>query len=172
MKNAFSIVLAAILALAVNVTAAPAKGTVPPTVPTPGHVAVGSHARQLLVIVDATTLTAWSYDPVSHKVAAVEVPATGYQPKPVAGVKLVLRRVCSPAPCSAAYPLTLNARGSAAFPASLQVGLYALTLSVPANVITSKTGVSNAALTMTLHLVVGRTGIATDANVLPVVAPQ
>ena len=141
----------------------------PPTVPTPGTVVVGTNAHEILVVVNATTLSAWTYDPASEHVTTVEVPATGSQPKPIAGAKAVLRRVCSPAPCNATYALALNGSGTATFPTSLQVGIYTLGVSIPANAVTTKLGVANKAVSMTFHLVVGRQGIAMDKNVLPVV---
>jgi hypothetical protein len=158
-----------VVAIVAGAAPAAAKPSQPPTVPTPGTVVVGTHAHEILIVVNATTLSAWTYDPGSEHVATVEVPATGSQPMPIAGAKAVLRRVCSPAPCNATYALALNGRGSAAFPASLQVGIYTVGVSIPANAVTTKLGVANKAVSMTFHLVVGRQGIAMDKNVLPVV---
>jgi hypothetical protein len=172
MKSLLSAVVAAVfLSVFAPGTSVAKSDSQPPTVPTPGTVVVGTHAHGILIIVNATTLSAWAYDPASQRVTTVEVPATGSQPKPIAGAKAVLRRVCAPSPCNATYALALNGSGTATFPTSLQVGIYTLGVSIPANAVTTKLGVANKAVSMTFHLIVGREGIAMDKNVLPVVSP-
>ncbi|MGA8534858.1 MAG: hypothetical protein WB615_12190 [Candidatus Tumulicola sp.] len=144
----------------------------PELVPTTGNIMVGNHAHKVLIVVNVTTLAAWTYDPSTRAVNSVTVPATVQLTKPIAGAAIVVRHSCPPTPCRPSFKMALNGKGSAAFPSRMQLGIYDVTIAIPANAISTKAGVAIKGISVTIHPVVGRSGIWINKNATPVVASQ